>query len=529
VVSGSLAPSEADRAFFSPGEINAGFRLACAAFPREDLRITIPQGEDRFSALSGFESGGMVIKKPRLKKISLEKSALSFARQAGKDGMPLYILEQISRLASSSAERAYVYRDKGKIIHIGTAPGDLYAIAVDIGTTTIVLALVNLQTGVMAGRFSMVNKQREFGADVISRIQRANEGDLPLLSQTVRRQIAGGIASLCQGAGIDPRRVCKIAVAGNTTMLHLLLGLSCNHLGRAPFTPVTLDFVSCGFRELFEGDLSCAVDMLPGISAYVGADIVSGILFSEIYKSPEPAVLMDIGTNGEMALAAAGKILCTATAAGPAFEGGNIRWGTGSVPGAIASVKYRDGKFETATIEDRPPIGICGSGVVDTVYQGLKNNLILPGGGFNTELSVTGLVLAKTPEGEEIQFCQRDVRELQLAKSAVCSGLETLLHQSGLDCGAVKTLCIAGGFGYNLNFSSGVGIGLIPRGLASKVRLIGNSSLGGAVKYLLCPDYKETLQAILAASKEFDLSVDRYFNEAFVENMEFPQIPETEL
>jgi uncharacterized 2Fe-2S/4Fe-4S cluster protein (DUF4445 family) len=396
-----------------------------------------------------------------------------------------------------------------------------YAAAIDIGTTTIALALVDQHTGQIAGRVSMVNKQREFGADVISRIQRANKGDLPLLTASIRQQISEGVEELRRSAGIGHRDLRRIAVAANTTMLHLLFGFSCEGLGQAPFTPVTLDFVRRPFSELFTGDFSCEVTALPGISTYVGADIAAGLYFSEMYKSGEPALFMDIGTNGEMALVNRGKLLCTATAAGPAFEGGNIRWGTGSVPGAISSVSRRDGGLEITTIGDQAPVGICGSGVVDAVWAALQSGLILPSGRFSPEVPPLGLFLAKNPEGEDITLCQKDVRELQLAKSAIYTGIEALVRHAGLDYGEIKTFYIAGGFGHNLNFESGAGIGLIPAQLQSKIKLIGNSSLGGAVKYLLRPEGEQELRTITALASEYRLPQDQYFNEAFVENINF--------
>ncbi|MDR3343521.1 MAG: ASKHA domain-containing protein [Treponema sp.] len=484
LVSGSLEPSAADKAYFSETDIQAGFRLACAAYPVEDIKIWIPEtGEHEFQGLDTFEAGNL------------------------------------NRIRATYPRTSYAGR---------------YVIGIDIGTTTIVLALIDTQTEQILGRLSMANKQREFGADVISRIQHANAGGLPVLSRIVRQQISEGIAKLCQNQGLsnglDPHRavenICKIVIAGNTTMLHLLLGLSCKNLGQAPFTPVTLDFVSCNFSELFEGNGACEVVVLPGISTYVGADIVSGIFFTEMYLNRDPTLLIDIGTNGEMAAAFSGKILCTATAAGPAFEGGNIQWGTGSVPGAIAKVAWRDERFETETIENRPPIGICGSGVVDTVYEGLKNNLILPSGRLNQERScdgmpVTKLFLAKTQDGRDITFSQKDVRELQLAKSAIRSGIDALLHHGDLNYDAIKTFYIAGGFGYHLNFESGAGIGIIPKELQSKVRIIGNSALGGVVQYVLNPGAGETLKTIVGLSEEYRLPEDRYFNDMFIDNINF--------
>jgi uncharacterized 2Fe-2S/4Fe-4S cluster protein (DUF4445 family) len=304
-------------------------------------------------------------------------------------------------------------------------------------------------------------------------------------------------------------------------MLHLFLHLRCDTLGQAPFTPVTLDFVSFPFGAVFEGDLTCTVDVLPGISTYVGADITAGILFSGIYKRPKPSLLLDIGTNGEMALAAEGRILCAATAAGPAFEGGNISWGTGSVPGAISSVRCADGRFAVSTIGGLDPVGICGSGVVDTVYEALRSGMIRPDGRFEKSVPGGGLVLAQTRDGQDIVFCQKDVRELQLGKSAIRSGVDSLLNCAGLAYADIETLYVAGGFGTKLNFTSGAGIGLIPEALAPKVSLIGNSSLGGVVRHLLDYDNVREFAKIVEMSEEHSLSADMFFNKAFLENINF--------
>ncbi|GHV36385.1 hypothetical protein AGMMS49546_01580 [Spirochaetia bacterium] len=521
VIAGAMEASAADRAHFSAADLDAGCRLACTAFPLSDITVEIPSaGEEDFSALSDFEQ--------------IEPFLPGTSNEAPLETRP----------------------------HTGKETSPRFAIAVDIGTTTLALALADLRTGKICSRLSTVNRQREFGADVISRIRRANAGDLGALSQCVRRQIAGCIRELYRKARQTPaqegsRGIRKIAVAGNTTMLHLLLNLSCETLGRSPFTPVTLDMVSIPYHELFgEGiaggtqgcetqdsdTLNCEVVILPGISTYVGADITAGILFAGLHKSANPlgllpmeihkeyaqqgfasapAVLMDIGTNGEMVLAHGGKLLCTATAAGPAFEGGNILWGTGSVPGAISRVGFRDGKFEIAAIGNQPPIGICGSAVVDTVYQGLKQGYILSSGRFSEKLAGRDIVLAKSPEGRDIVFCQKDVRELQLGKSAIRSGLDALLNHAGLSYDDIQKLYIAGGFGFNLNLESCAGIGLIPAALKPKVSLIGNSALGGAIRYLLNAGTEKDLLQIKEQAEEYSLPTDSYFNENFITNIDF--------
>jgi uncharacterized 2Fe-2S/4Fe-4S cluster protein (DUF4445 family) len=544
VTAGTLEPTPADLAYFSEQDIAAGQRLSCAAKPLENISISIPQSdESSIESVSAFgmeNEGGFSEAAAMLpERVVLERNATSYARQLGGENcgrLSLHALSRISACADIAAAKAlapagseeaqkepevYVYRDRGEILSIQTGPVAVYGIGVDIGTTTIVVALIDMLTGQILDRLSMINKQREFGADVISRMQRASKGELPQLTGRVRKQITEGIAELCQKNAVRGRDICKVAIAGNTTMMHLLMGFSCATLGQYPFTPVTLDFISCVYPELFEGDLSCEVIILPGISTYVGADITAGIFFTDMHKKAEPTLLMDIGTNGEMALMVSGKLLCTATAAGPAFEGGNIQWGTGSIPGAISQVAWRDGKFEIKTIGNRTPAGICGSGVVDAVYEGLKSGHIEGSGKFNTTVPESGIFLAKTTDGQDITFCQKDVRELQLAKSAIRSGLDALIRHAGLSYDDINALYIAGGFGYNLNFNSGVGIGLIPKELHSKIRLIGNSSLGGAVRYLIDRHSEESINTIVGMAGEYSLPEDSYFNEMFVENIAF--------
>ena len=567
VVTGVLPVSDADKVHFSQTELDKGWRLACTAFPSAEISVEIPDtGEQQFSAVSNFEQGKTAGRKWDDEYV-LVKSAQSYASQLNGGGgaklqsayhnsLSLSELHEVSKLADAqgllftgkgnfqagsgietagagtpadpaSGENVFqIYRSRGRIIRIGGRTEPLYGVAVDIGTTTLGLALVDMRSGKIAARHSAVNRQREFGGDVISRIQSANGGNLSALSGSVRSQISAGIEALCTEAHVEKKDICKVAIAGNTTMIHLLLGLSCHTLAQVPFTPVTLDMVFMHYSEIFEGDLSCEVAVLPGISTYVGADITAGLFLTELHTSKAPAILLDIGTNGEMALAHNGKILCTATAAGPAFEGGNILWGTGSVPGAISGVLYNDGKFEVKTIGDKAPVGICGTGVIETVHEGLKADLILSSGRFRKKEQPNDIFLAKAPDGRDIVFCQKDVRELQLGKSAIRSGLDALLNYAGLDYNDIETLYIAGGFGFNLNMESAAGVGLIPLPLVPKVSLIGNSALGGSVKYLLdpgtgVPDYEEVLGRIINLSEEFSLPEDKYFISHFIKNINF--------
>jgi uncharacterized 2Fe-2S/4Fe-4S cluster protein (DUF4445 family) len=196
-----------------------------------------------------------------------------------------------------------------------------------------------------------------------------------------------------------------------------------------------------------------------------------------------------------------------------------VIWGIGSVPGAIARVDFRDGGFAVETIGNLPPAGICGSGIVDTAYQGLKQGFILSSGKFAEGLRE--ITLGNHPDGRNIIFTQKDVRELQLAKSAIRSGFDALLNRAELGYEDLQVLHLAGGFGFNLHLASAAGLGLIPEPLIPKVRLAGNSALGGAVKYLLNPDYEDEFFRIIEKAEEWNLPGDAYFNEYFIDNLSF--------
>jgi uncharacterized 2Fe-2S/4Fe-4S cluster protein (DUF4445 family) len=523
VVDGRLAPSGADEAFFSREDLDAGWRLSCKAYPMEGIGVELTaSGEDDFSSVLAFQMTSAGRESLQVEKRELEKSKDSVTTQLGGiEGMDLALLRAAGRIAGRVDQPYYVTRYGGRIVHIGESPKNLYAIGVDIGTTTIGMALVDLQSGGVIGRLSMVNRQREYGADVVTRIVKAKEGGLALLSDTIRTQLADGIVRLCREYGVDMEKVLKIAVAGNTTMLHLLLALNCDLLGRFPFTPVTLERLSIPYRELFDEKLSCDVDVLPGISTYVGADITSGILCLMMHKSKHPCILLDIGTNGEMALANEGKLICTSTAAGPALEGVNITWGTGSVPGAISSIRYGESGFSYSTIGGQQPVGLCGSGVIEGINQLLVHGFMNQSGRLIGEYASKGVVIAQTARGEDIYISQKDVREVQLAKSAIRSGIEILIRRSGLRYEEIGTLYIAGGFGYNINFRSGVGIGLVPPELEDKIKVTGNSSLGGVVSYLIDPEREYALDEIIQSSSEFSLSEDEAFEDMFIQNMSF--------
>ncbi len=297
------------------------------------------------------------------------------------------------------------------------------------------------------------------------------------------------------------------------------MGYSCETLGVYPFKPVNIDTIQISYQELFKDDSQdCPVVIYPGISTYVGGDIVAGLYALEFAKREKPAVLIDLGTNGEMAIGCRDRILTASTAAGPAFEGGNITCGTGSVPGAICGAVFQDGQMKVETINGARPSGICGTGIIDVIYELKKAEIIDETGRMEEPYFAEGILLSE--EGG-LRFYQKDVREIQLAKAAVRAGLETLAARYGISCGEVDRFYIAGGFGYKMNIHKAADIGLLPAECEDRIEAVGNSCLQGSVKYLLDPGAQKETETLRAMAGELPLSNDKKFQELYMEYMYF--------
>jgi hypothetical protein len=385
-------------------------------------------------------------------------------------------------------------------------------ICIDIGTTTLAFQL--LKNGKIAAEHREINTQRRFGLDVLSRIEASNRGRKKELQQIIRYHLINGINKLTQSA----EKVDKIVIAANTTMVYLLMGYSCEELGAYPFTATHLETRKSSFSGLLNSDNEKAenaeITIIGGLSAFVGGDITSGLYMCDFDLSDKVNLFIDLGTNGEMAIGNKDKIIVTSTAAGPAFEGGKISCGIGSVDGAICGADLKSGALKT--INDKPPVGICGTGIIEVVSELLDN-------GFIDE---TGLLAPKYfkdgyPITEKIRFTQGDIREVQMAKSAIRAGLETLMLRYGVTAADIGTMYLAGGFGYGLKIEKACKIGLIPPELKKKIKLLGNSSLGGAVKYAAEADGDERIEQMREISTEIPLGNDEKFNDLYLKYMNF--------
>jgi uncharacterized 2Fe-2S/4Fe-4S cluster protein (DUF4445 family) len=454
-------------------------------------------------------------------------SAVKWIEEAANDRKislnALYSLSEILA-TTKNLETLFLYVGEDQVLDLTTQYKQHFGIVVDIGTTTIVVGLVNLITGELVERYSVLNSQKKYGSDVVTRIQYASQkkSNLSELTAAVQNDILDGIRQLCKGHGIEPNRVLDIVVSGNTTMLHLLMGIHCKTIGSSPFLAVTMNKHSFGFFEVFNHNLIHAnVSVMPGIAAYVGSDLVMGILNCCMDLKEEIALLIDIGTNGEMVIGNRNKMMCLATAAGPAFEGANISCGTGCISGAINSVYMEGSTFKFTTIGNHAPVGICGSGVIDVVYSSLTCGIIDENGHIEDSGSKEGLLIADGLGPQKITFNQKDFREVQLAKSAIRSGIEILISRFGCSFEDIKRVYIAGGFGNKMSIKSAIGIGLIPSELENVVLPIGNSALGGAVDYILDQDNDERVKRIIQITEYIEISKDPNFNTIFIDNLTF--------
>ena len=405
-------------------------------------------------------------------------------------------------------------------------------VAVDIGTTTVVAHLTDMDTAERIATASGVNAQRPYGADVISRIQYSVDNGHETLTRLIRGQLANLILEACASSGANPQSVGYISIAANTIMEHLAAGYSPAGMGVVPFTTVSL------FGDEMEAgaDLGVGADALlyfaPAISAYVGGDITAGMLAAGLEDMQGPVVYLDIGTNGEIAVKQGDKYYCCATAAGLAFEGAEISMGMAAVGGAINHVRWED-ELKISVIGDAAPRGLCGSGLLDALAVLLETGAVDESGrlldpdeishGIAAHIgSVDGKNAFMLTSGNNVYMTAADIRKLQLAKSAIAAGIQTLLHHMGIAESDVKQFVLAGGFGSFMDQNSAARIGLFPACFLPVASTLGNTAGEGAAIALCSADAREVLESIRARCEYIELSTSPVFNDQFVEQMMFP-------
>jgi len=552
------APSSLDIRAYTQAELADGWRLACRTAATRDTAVEVPPLTTRPKAAT-VGVGRQVILRPAVQKRYLELDEPSLADQATDLERVLARLDDLEPRAELS-----VLKTLGRTLReadwkvtavvvddvlIAVEPGDTtqrrYGIAFDLGTTTVVATLLDLSTGTPVAVASTLNKQQPFGADVITRISATmmDRGALDKLQQLAQETLGELAQAVCADGGVRPGEVYEVALAGNATMTHLVLGIDPEPLGMAPFIMSTRRY-----PEVLAADIGLAgaahprarAVVFPSFGAYVGGDITAGLLASGMDRDARVRLFIDIGTNCEIVLGNREWLVATAAPAGPAFEGAAIRCGMRAADGAIEVVTMTPGELSMKVIGDAEPLGLCGSGLVDAVTGLVRVGLLDASGRFIAEESARaaapGLADRLTMVGKErvfvlhwrgaaadsIYLSQRDVRELQFAKAAIATGWHLLLEEAGLAPEDVKQVLLAGSFGSYLSPASAIRIGLVPKVPVMRVVPAGNVAGEGAKMALLSLRERAGGLALLEEVRYVELSDRADFNDRFVDQLPFP-------
>lgn len=434
---------------------------------------------------------------------------------------------------------------------LAVEPGDTsrrcYGVAIDIGTTTVVAYLMDLNKGTLVTSGAVTNPQHVFGADVISRITYASKGPQKLLQ--LQEKIISGLneimTQLSQKSGVSTDKIYQTVVVGNTTMTHLFLGIDPTFLAPAPFIPVFRHSVEVEARQLGLNILGTGnVVVLPNVAGYVGSDTVGVMLAAEADRLSGISLIVDIGTNGEIILTGKGRILTCSTAAGPAFEGAEIKCGMRAAEGAIEGVSI-DEDVNLTVIAGGKARGICGSGLIDAIAEMLKIGVIVPSGRYangpdqleklpplvrgrlrkTDRASEFVLVWSKdSATHEDIVLSQKDIRELQLAKGAILAGIMMLLQEMGSSPQDIERVLLAGAFGNYIKRESALRIGLLPSLPLVKITTIGNAAGDGAKMALLSTDERTRAEILAQRTEHIELSTNKSFQVAFIKALVFEAV-----
>ena len=552
------APSSLDIRAYTAQEIKDGWRLACRTTAIRDTQVEVPPLTTRPKAAT-VGVGRQVILRPAVQKRYLELAEPNLADQASDLERVLARLDDLEPRAELSVLKSLGrtlreadYKVTAVVVDdvlIAVEPGDTtarrFGIAFDLGTTTVVATLLDLSTGTPAGVESTLNKQQPFGADVITRISATmmDPGALDKLQNLARETMAELAQAVCAQGGVAAHEVYEVAVAGNATMTHLVLGIDPEPLGVAPFIMATRLYPEVLAADLGLGGIvhpRARAVVFPAFGAYVGGDITAGLLASGMDRDARVRLFVDIGTNCEIVLGNRDWLLATAAPAGPAFEGAAIRCGMRAADGAIEVVTMTPDELTLKVIGDAEPQGLCGSGLVDAVTGMVRVGLLDSSGRFVRQEQAAGIApgLAErlTTIGKErvfvlewrgaaedsIYLSQRDVRELQFAKAAIATGWQILLEEAGLEAADVKQVLLAGSFGSYLSPASAIRIGLVPKVPVMRVVSAGNVAGEGAKMALLSLRERAGGLALLEEVRYVELSDRADFNDRFVEQLPFP-------
>ena len=569
ILSGELPPATVqDTLQLGFDEVHERFRLACQTRLIDDCvaRAMPPKEESGHQILAGdvdLDDSRLSLNSGVVKRVIVAKAPVSEHHQTSDAGeilaampagthteMALDVLRKVPGALRRDKGRVTVTTFNDRIIDVeaGDTSAHCYGMAFDIGTTSVVGTLMDLATGVQLAAVGGLNPQAQYGGDLMSRIAYVQFDEAKLV--TLRAKILNGvndfIKEACTKAGVAPEHVYKIVVVGNTCMHHIFLGIDVTYVGLAPYAPVVADLLVYPARELpLKSVPNAQVCLLPIVAGFVGADTMACVLATRIYDSEEIRALVDIGTNGEVVMGRKGKLYACSAPAGPALEGAQIRNGMRGAVGAIEKVAI-DGDVVCAVIGDAPAIGICGSGLIDACAKMLDARIIDSNGRLRKEGGtplppdlqrriVDGeggrqfVLVWKEAAGRDadISITQADIRQLQLAKSAIYSGIVMLQHVMGVANDDLRELMLCGGFGNYINIASSVRIRLLPDLPVERITYMGNAAAIGAQMALLSETERLRAFELARSIEHVALAARPEFQDIFVEGMNFSGTPFT--
>lgn len=543
-----------ERETFSEAELAQGWRLACMAYPQGDVSIEIPP--ESMTTTQRLQIEGTIREislspTVHLKKFSLAApglddlradwerfiSALQLDPQQSQS-VALPVLTQFSaRMRELGWKGAVAFDQDQQVIGFLKEDQACYGVAVDIGTTKMAAFLVNLGLGKTTAKLAAMNPQIHYGEDVVSRIAYANEGadQRQKLQTCLVAGINKLIENLCESVGCEHTQIVDYVVVGNTAIHHLFTGLSVNQLGQAPYVAAVRQALRFPAREVgLLGAPGAGIYMPPNIAGYVGADHVAMLLASEINGQQDVSLALDIGTNTEISLSKGGRMVCCSCASGPAFEGAHIHAGMRAVPGAIERARFYDHDWHVSTINDEPPIGLCGSGILDVVAELLASGQIDKTGRFTVDATrrvphakgdaIVLVTRERSGTGKDILVTRSDIREIQLAKAAIRAGVEALLRATATSSGEIDRFVVAGAFGTYLNLESAMKINLFPALDRDRFHQVGNAAGAGAQEMLISRGSRLEAEAILENMDYIELTTDPGFIESYMNAMGFEPI-----
>lgn len=559
--------TDSESRILTKDEISHGVRLACQHEFKESTSIYIPASslsEEQKLQVVGQEKrieAEQIVKKYflKLEKATLEDVKADFNRvkdsllseySVQADSIDFEVLKKMPEIIRKNKWEITVSLRKKEIVNIeaGDTTNKNFGIAIDLGTTKIAALLVDLITGDTVDKKGVMNPQISYGEDVMSRINFASESTENLLKikKAVSDSINSLISGLCEKNGLKSNEISEVTLVGNTAMHHLFLGLPVKQLGLSPFPALTNDPLEIKARNLdIEVSAGGYIYLIPVVAGFIGSDLIAMVLATELYEMKGNCIGIDIGTNTEIALVSKGKLYSVSTASGPAFEGAHIRYGMRAAPGAIerVTIERDDCKPRIQTIEDKEPVGICGSGILDAVAELLKTGIINSHGKFDKERecvcvdslgNVQYILLpdyhdnngGKCPPKDLISINQKDIVEIQLAKGAMRTGIEILLEYADITFEDIDKIIIAGAFGSYIDPKNVINIGMFPNVPLKRISQVGNAASIGAKMALISEKQRKTAEDIGRKIKYLELTVFPSFADHFAQSVQFPKSEE---